>query len=469
LQVPDYSPYPYPGATLAISAASTGSLEAVGGKYGAGIGSGYSYPYSGYNDAGTISIAGGTVTATGGEQSAGIGGSDYGAGGTIAISGGTVTATGGSDGAGIGGGRSGEGGTITTLSGNAVVIASSIDPALPSGNNLTNAIVFNGVQGTMYGNVTLSQDLAIPAGHTLFISYTDVLTINPGKTLTNNGTIQVAPGGSINGTVTGNQPKPAVFTVTGGTSYSYVSRVLTITGDGTYTIGMAEGVGPSNYDRIVVASGVTADITLNGVNIDISGIDGACAFDMTGAAVNLTLLGSNILKSGGNKAGLQVPADAALAITAASTGSLEATGGNGAGIGGGGGDYGAGGTISISGGTDTATGDSGGAGIGGGRNGAGGTITALSGNAVVFASSIAPTLTAGDNATQAIAFNGNAGTMYGNVTLDFDVTIPSTHTLDLSSGQTLTIGSHTLTNEGTINKNGGTISGNVGGSGTVNN
>jgi hypothetical protein len=59
--------------------------------------------------------------------------------------------------------------------------------------------------------------------------------------------------------------------------------------------------------------------------------------------------------------------------------------------------------------------------------------------------------------------------MYGNVTLGFNVTIPSGKTLDfLNSNQTLTIGPHTLTNDGTINKNGGTINGTVGGSGTVN-
>jgi hypothetical protein len=59
--------------------------------------------------------------------------------------------------------------------------------------------------------------------------------------------------------------------------------------------------------------------------------------------------------------------------------------------------------------------------------------------------------------------------MYGSVTLQQDLTIPSTHTLNfLASDQTLTIGPHTLTNDGTINKNGGTINGTVGGTGTVN-
>jgi hypothetical protein len=149
-------------------------------------------------------------------------------------------------------------------------------------------------------------------------------------------------------------------------------------------------------DRIVVASGVTADITLRDLTIDASARNDIPAFDMTGATVNLTLSGTNILKSGGNRAGLLAPEGSTLTISAAdTTHTLTATGGNnGAGIGGGNG--GAGGTVTISGGTVTATGGSDGAGIGGGRNGAGGTIAGLSGNAVVFASSIQPTITAGE-------------------------------------------------------------------------
>jgi hypothetical protein len=59
--------------------------------------------------------------------------------------------------------------------------------------------------------------------------------------------------------------------------------------------------------------------------------------------------------------------------------------------------------------------------------------------------------------------------MYGNVTLDRDVTVPEGDRLVINSGSVLTINSgKTLTNEGTINKNGGTIDGTVSGTGTVN-
>ena len=55
----------------------------------------------------------GSLTATGGFNSAGIGGGYLGDGKNITITGGTVTATGGSSGAGIGGGVNGIGSKVT--------------------------------------------------------------------------------------------------------------------------------------------------------------------------------------------------------------------------------------------------------------------------------------------------------------------------------------------------------------------
>jgi uncharacterized repeat protein (TIGR02543 family) len=151
---------------------------------------------------------------------------------------------------------------------------------------------------------------------------------------------------------------------------------ITIATDGAYTI-----TGTSTTYTVKVNSGVTATITLNGVSIDVSATDNACAFDMTGATVNLTLTGANTLNSGENKAGLQAPSTSTLVI--GGTGSLTATGGiDGTGIGGG--RNSAGGTITIGGNaTVIANGDDGGAGIGGCSR-SGGTIT-IGGNANVTA------------------------------------------------------------------------------------
>ncbi len=83
-----------------------GTITAVGGGNAAGIGG--SFKYSG----GIINITGGTIEAKGGEDAAGIGAGKYGHGGNITISGGQVDAVGGRGGAGIGGGTFGQGGNI---------------------------------------------------------------------------------------------------------------------------------------------------------------------------------------------------------------------------------------------------------------------------------------------------------------------------------------------------------------------
>ena len=89
---------------------NSGNITATGGQDAAGIG--------GNTSCGNITINGGTITATGGGGGAGIGGGYYASCGNIEISGGTVTAKGGSYGAGIGGGNhNGTCGTITITSG----------------------------------------------------------------------------------------------------------------------------------------------------------------------------------------------------------------------------------------------------------------------------------------------------------------------------------------------------------------
>ena len=105
--------------TLKDDNQKAGSLTATGGSYSAGIGG--SYWGSGEN----ITINGGTVNAKGGSQGAGIGGGCDGSGENITINSGTVTAAGGSYGAGIGGGywgdyKSGNGGKDITINGGTV-------------------------------------------------------------------------------------------------------------------------------------------------------------------------------------------------------------------------------------------------------------------------------------------------------------------------------------------------------------
>ena len=88
-----------------------GSLNAKGGKYGAGIGGGN------LRAGNNITISGGKVNATGGENGAGIGGGGGCAGTDITVSGGEVIATGGAGVAGIGGGIFGTGTNINVSDG----------------------------------------------------------------------------------------------------------------------------------------------------------------------------------------------------------------------------------------------------------------------------------------------------------------------------------------------------------------
>ena len=100
--------------TITDDKGGAGSLTANGGIDGAGIGG------SDEHD-GQVTITGGEITATGGNGAAGIGGGAgdtdaVGGDGDVTISGGTITATGGRLGAGIGGGAYGNG-TVTVTDG----------------------------------------------------------------------------------------------------------------------------------------------------------------------------------------------------------------------------------------------------------------------------------------------------------------------------------------------------------------
>ena len=100
----------YQGAGSSITI-ENGEVKATGGEYGAGIGGGYQ------DDGSGITVKNGTVNATGGNNGAGIGGGWQGAGSSITVENGEVTATGGDNGAGIGGGYQRDGSSITIENG----------------------------------------------------------------------------------------------------------------------------------------------------------------------------------------------------------------------------------------------------------------------------------------------------------------------------------------------------------------
>lgn len=132
---------------------------------------------------------------------------------SLTVDGGSLTATGsGNYGAGIqllfGSGDSGSGTPTVTVSNNAIMrangnaggIATNSTAATPSGTG----IVFDGRTGTVYGDVTLQEDLEIGEGESLTIPEGSILIIPDDKTLTVNG-----------GTLTGDVMGTVIYKVTG--------------------------------------------------------------------------------------------------------------------------------------------------------------------------------------------------------------------------------------------------------------
>ena len=185
-----------------------GVITATGGNNGAGIGGGYKG--AGAN----LSINSGVVTATGGDFAAGIGGGYTGDGGHLYISGCVVTANGGVFGAGVGGGYESNAAGTLTMTGTAIsspiLFASSVGDK--NEGNRTNGLLFIGekTDGIFYGSsVSVSENVTIHKGFSLFVPTGKVLTILTGRTLTNNGTVYncgTINRGGVFGAWVGNEP-----------------------------------------------------------------------------------------------------------------------------------------------------------------------------------------------------------------------------------------------------------------------
>ena len=214
-----------------------GSLTATGGFNSAGIGGGY------LGDGKNITITGGTVTATGGSSGAGIGGGREGKGENITITGGTVNATGNEDGAGIGGGSSGSGENITINGGTVTATGGGYRG--------------NGGAGIGGGSSGSGENI----------------TINDGKVTATGGSYAAGIGGGSVGAWGGDAGSGKNITITGGT--------VNATGtDGGAGIGGGE-------------NGNGEDITINGGKVNASGAYGGAGI---GGGVNG--IGSKVTVSG---------------------------------------------------------------------------------------------------------------------------------------------------------------------------
>ena len=131
--------------------------------------------------------------------------------------------------------------TSLTVSENAIVdarnggisasrITVTLPTPTPTGNN-SSGIVFDGTEGTVYGNVELQKDLEIKSSETLTIP--EGSTLNTNNNLTNNGTI-VNTGGTLNGEPGGiivTAPAITTESLPEGTVNQLYSATLEVTGN----------------------------------------------------------------------------------------------------------------------------------------------------------------------------------------------------------------------------------------------
>ena len=301
--------------------AGSGSLNAEGGALSAGIGGSYN-DYSANNGTKNIIITGSTVTATGGDGGAGIGGGNGGAAENITITGSTVTATGGGSvlgfgGAGIGGG--GDGRNSDSNGKNITITGSTVTAKGGNGS----AGIGGGVAGIG-----------------------EAITIT-GSTVTATGGIGAAGIGGGCGGDNGNGVN------------------ITITGSRVTATGNSGGAGIGGGERC------------DGENITITGSRVTATGDRGGAGIGGGAGESN--RGNGNGNNITITGST---VTAISNGCGQRGNGGGAGIGGGCNRNGS--HITINGGTVTAEGGDHGAGIGGGAKGSGSNVT-VSGAAQVTA------------------------------------------------------------------------------------
>ena len=200
---------------------ATGGDTEVGDSFGICTGDTTSYNVV------TVSIKDATVTATGGTatkgKSGGISATNTIADVDVTIEDAAVTVTGGPAGTGSYGilaeTTGAEKSADVTINGNSVVRANMTgtvgDDGKPISGKTTkqeNSIVFENGVGTVYGDVTLREDLTIASGETLTIPEDAALTIPEdaaltipeGTTLTNNGRIQNNGNLQVKGEITGN-------------------------------------------------------------------------------------------------------------------------------------------------------------------------------------------------------------------------------------------------------------------------
>ena len=293
-----------------------GSLTATGGFNSAGIGGGY------LGDGKNITITGGTVNATGNEDGAGIGGGSSGSGENITITGGEVTASGGDNwddcGAGIGGGNGGVGKNITITGGTVNATggygggAAGIGGAFANGENITITGGTVNAAGSYFDH-----GMGAGIGGGAEGGGGNNITIKGGTVTATGGGYRGNSGAGIGGGSSGS-----------GENITINDGKVTATG-GNYAAGIGGGsVGAWGGD-----AGSGKNITINGGTVNATGTDGGAGIGggENGNGEDITINGGKVNASGAyggagigggvNGIGSKVTVSGAAQVTATATGS----------------------------------------------------------------------------------------------------------------------------------------------------
>ena len=204
-------------ATLTITSENNGSLQVSGLNYGIYVKSGTGGASLNINDASVVASSSSSYSGYAGVYVQSGASATNSPNISLSVDGGSLTASAseGNDGIQFYVGSSEATGATTslTVSDNAIVDAKTggIKASDPNPNDLSDqivvgpgtgtsgGIVFDGKNGTVYGEVTLQENLTIGEGETLTIP--EGSSLNASGKLTNEGTINVESGGSVSGSL----------------------------------------------------------------------------------------------------------------------------------------------------------------------------------------------------------------------------------------------------------------------------
>ena len=272
-------------ASLTITGESNGSLKVSGSYHGIYVKSGTGGASLNINDASVVASSSSSYSSYAGvyvQSSAHATSSPQ---LSLKVNGGSLTASGTESSDGIlfyvGSFQATGATTSLTVSDNAIVRAnggikaSRVDEPTPSGTG----IVFDGTEGTVYGNVTLGESLNINQGETLTVP--DGSSLNCNDKLTNSGTI-LASGGTVTGKLSSGAAvttpsitaQPTGQTVTEGQSATFT--VEASAGSETPTYQWQQKTAASGSDWTDISQETSASYTISSTTTSMRGNQYRC-------------------------------------------------------------------------------------------------------------------------------------------------------------------------------------------------